>query len=300
MNDSLSKKKSNFYFSLDGKFVEENIESLNFLRFLYKNFLGKTLRKLFINRYISKIYGSYQNSFLSKKKILPFIERHNINTAEFKKNISEFRSFNDFFTRELKSEARPIVPDENILISPADSKLFVATDIFEKTNFFVKNEKFNLEFFLQNKNLAYEYFNGTMMLFRLAPYDYHRFHFPADCIPSKPIRIPGKYESVNPIVYSSGVQPLIKNERHLIILETEEFGEVLVVLVGALLVGKIIETFVSERRYNKGDEMGYFAFGGSTVALIFKQGVINPKEIFLKHSSLGYETEIKMGQAVNI
>ncbi|MFC1894417.1 archaetidylserine decarboxylase [Candidatus Dependentiae bacterium] len=300
MNNWINIKGQNkFYFSTDGKLVKENVEGCKFLNFIYKSFCGKILRRFFSSKICARFYSIYQDSFFSRRKILPFIKKHNINISEFEKKPSQFKSFNDFFIRKLQPEARSICQNTNTLVATADSKLLIIPDLSQKIEFFVKNETFNLEFFLQNKNLAYEYFNGTMMLFRLAPYDYHRFHFPTDCIASKSIKIPGKYESVNPIVYKSGIQPLIKNERRLVVLQTDIFSEVLCIIVGAMLVGKIHETFIPHKKYKKGSEMGYFEFGGSTIALIFKQGIIQPKEIFLKHSALGFETEVNMGQAIN-
>ena len=293
------KKEKNLYYSTQGKLVEEKVEFLRGAKFLYENFLGKFLRCFLRNRLIARICGAYQNSVFSKRKILPFIKKHNIDISEFDEEVSSFKSFNDFFIRKLKQGARSIASGSNVVCSPADSKLFVVPDISKDVHFFVKNEKFNLITFLEDKDLAYQHHNGTLMLFRLAPYDYHRFHFPIDCVATKPKIIHGAYESVNPIAYRAGVQPLLKNERHLVVLKTEGFGEVIMVIIGAMFVGKIVHTYIPEKRYNKGEEMGYFAFGGSTVALLFKNGEIKPKDLFLQHSAQGYETEIKMGQVVN-
>jgi phosphatidylserine decarboxylase len=293
------KKAKNLYYSLDDKLVEEKVEFLRGAKFLYENFLGKFLRCFLRNRLVARLCGTYQNSAFSKRKILPFIKKHNIDITEFEKDVSSFKSFNDFFVRKLKPGARLIASGSNILVSSADSKLFVIPDISKDVHFFVKNEKFNLRTFLKDRDLAHQYHNGTLMLFRLAPYDYHRFHFPTDCVATKLKIIHGAYESVNPIAYRAGVQPLLKNERHLVVLKTEEFGEVIMVLVGAMFVGKIVHTYTPEKRYDKGEEMGYFAFGGSTIAMLFKNGEIEPKEMFLQHSAQGYETEIKMGQAIN-
>jgi len=299
MMKTASNKVKNFYYSIDGKLVEEKVEFLRGARFLYENFFGKILRCFFNTRLMAKLCGVYQNSSFSKKNIVSFIKKHNIDETEFEKDVSEFSSFNDFFIRKLKPGARPIAFDSNIFVSPADSKLFVIPDISYEVEFFVKNEKFNLKTFLKDKDFADQYYNGTLMLFRLAPYDYHHFHFPINCVANKAKIIHGAYESVNPIAYKSGVQPLLKNERHLIVLKTEKSSEIIVVLVGAMLVGKIIENYIPGISYSKGKDMGYFAFGGSTVALLFKKGEIKPKDIFLQNSARGYETEVKMGQAIN-
>ncbi len=292
-------KSEIFYYSSQAKLVQEKIEKSGLLCFLYNNLLGKFLRKFLNKKYAAKIYAIYQNSFWSKRKILPFIKKHNINMSQFERKVSEYKSFNDFFTRKLKPGIRHIDLAPNVFISPADSKLFVVENISQNIEFFVKNERFNLSFFLQEQQLAQQYQDGLLMIFRLAPPDYHRFHFPVDCISSKLKIISGSYESVNPITYKSGIQPLLENERQLTILKTETFSDVIMVSVGAMFVGKIVQKYVPDEKYKKGEEMGYFEFGGSSLVLIFKKGTIIPKKIFLEHSKVGFETEIKMGQTIN-
>jgi phosphatidylserine decarboxylase len=137
-----------------------------------------------------------------------------------------------------------------------------------------------------------------MMIFRLAPPDYHHFHFPCDCTPTKTREFGSDYESVNPVSFKAGFQPLAKNVRHLYILETEKFDRVAMVAVGAMFVGHIVKTFTPEKQYAKGDDAGYFEFGGSTVVLVFKKGTIEPLEQFVKHSEEGIETQVKVGQVV--
>jgi phosphatidylserine decarboxylase len=294
-----TQKHNIFYYSSDGKLVQEKTEQHWLLCFLYQNFIGKLIRRLFTKRFISRFYGFLQNSSLSKYKIDSFVKKHSIQMDQFEKKISEFKSFNDFFIRKLKTGIRSITQDQNIFVSPADGKLFVIEKISQEVSFFVKNEKFNLESFLVDKTLAKEYQDGTLLIFRLSPPDYHRFHFPTDCIPSSPKRISGIYESVSPIAYKHGIIPLIQNERCLTILKTEFFSDVISVSIGAMLVGKIINTFVPEKKYKKGDEMGYFEFGGSSLVLVFKKDSIVLQKKFIENSKRGFETEVKMGQSIN-
>lgn len=288
-----------YYYSQDGKLVCEQIESFYILNFLYKNRMGRLFRYFFNNRFAARLSGIYQDSRFSKKNILPFIKKHKIDTSEFLNKVSDFKSFNDFFIRKLKHDARKINFDENLLVSPADSKLFVIPEVSRETNFFVKNKKFNLKQFLKEDKLAKEYEDGAMMLFRLAPYDYHRFHFPVDCLASKSKNINGILESVNPIVYKSGIQPLTENERQVIILKNTVFGEIIVVLIGAMFVGKIVQTYLPDKNYKKGEEVGYFEFGGSSIVILVKKDALKIKENFVKNSQEGFETEVKMGQSIN-
>ena len=152
--------------------------------------------------------------------------------------------------------------------------------------------------FFNDEILAKKYEGGTLLIFRLAPYDYHRFYFPFDCIPGLIVKIKGKYDSVNPIVFKSGYQPITENKRHLIILKTKNFGEVAMVPVGAICVGKIIETFTENQDYDKGDEAGYFSFGGSTVVLAFEKGKVSIDPKFVEHSKAGYETQVLFGERI--
>jgi phosphatidylserine decarboxylase len=215
--------------------------------------------------------------------------------SEAEKSVDSFKTFNDFFIRKLKPEARPINNNPSIIISPADGQIIIFEHCKKTMKFPIKQSSFSLEQFLGSKKLADIYENGTILIFRLAPWDYHRFHFPLECTPSKPIIIHGKYESVNPLVYRSGVQPLTQNERHLYLLKTTACDEVAMVSVGALCVGKIVETYKPNISYKKGDEAGYFCFGGSTVVLIFKKGTINVNQEIVKNSKDSKETPIKMG-----
>jgi len=245
------------------------------------------------------MYGLYQRSHLSKHKIKLFIKQYKIDMNDYQIPDNYYKSFNQFFIRKLKLNARKINLNPRIIIAPADGKLLAIPNISLEHTFFIKKKSFNLEKFLGNKSLAQDYQNGTMIVVRLAPYDYHRFHFPVDCTPSAPLQINGILESVNPLVFKAGVNPLIENERHLIKLKTNTFDTILMIPIGAMMVGKIVETYKANQEYKKGDEAGYFAFGGSSIALIFKQEVITPRQDFIRHSLHGYETCVEMGEAIN-
>ena len=152
--------------------------------------------------------------------------------------------------------------------------------------------------FLGDENLAEEYSDGSMFILRLTPPDYHRFHSPFDCAIKGSKKIKGIYESVNPIVYALGLNPLESNERQILFLDSKKFGEVLFITVGAMMVGKIKFTYDSRCQLCKGNEMGYFEFGGSTVVLLFKRNTVTIPENFVTNSAEGYETQVKVGQVI--
>lgn len=239
-----------------------------------------------------------QDSYLSKFKIESFIKSNGINIKDFVVPADGFKSFNDFFIRKIKPDVRQIDYDENCVISPADCKVFVIQRLEEETEFFVKNNYFNLEKFLNDKDLAREYLGGTLILFRLRPKDYHRFHFPFDCIPTKAKAINGTLETVNPIAYKAGINPLTENERKLIFLKSEKFDDVAFVPVGAMMVGKISETYKPNKEYLKGDEAGYFSFGGSSIVMIFKKNIVEVEHSFVANSEAGLESEVLIGQRI--
>jgi phosphatidylserine decarboxylase len=249
-------------------------------------------------RFINNLYRLYQESALSKHKIAPFVKKYGINLDDFEQPANGYQSFNDFFIRKLKPGRRAIDAHPHIIIAPADSKLLAIPTLTSSATFWVKSCQFNLETFLHNHQLAADYTNGTMLIFRLAPTDYHHFHFPADGIPDAPMVIAGRFDSVNPIVYKAGYQPLLSNERHIITLHTKTFDTILMIPIGAMLVGKIVETYTPHQPICKGDEAGYFSFGGSTVVLLFKPGIIKLKSHFIENSVNGFETVVKMGEAV--
>lgn len=286
------------YYDLNNNITIERVDMPLFLNFLYRNSFGKVFRSLLVRKFISKLVAYYPDSSFSRYKIKSFIKKHNINKDEFVTKCEDFKTFNDFFVRKIKKESRIIDYAENIVVSPADSKLFVIPDISKEVTFFIKNKKFNLNTFLQDDLLAKKYDGGQMLIFRLAPPDYHRYHFPFNCFAYKPKIINGILESVNPIAYKSGVQPLYENERQVIQLRSSVFGDVCLISVGAMFVGKIIHTFEPEKEYKKGAEVGYFKFGGSTLVLLFEKNKIKVKDIFLKNSAQGYETKVQMGQAI--
>ena len=275
-------------------------DTLNPLQqFVYTHPVGRAFRKVFTgNQLVTRLSGAYADSALSRSHIKGFVKKHSIDMDEAQGDIKSYRTFNQFFTRKLKDGARPLAAGQDVLAAPADGHVLHIDEISERTVFGVKKHKFTLEKFLGDKKLAEQYEGGTILILRLAPWDYHRFHFPVDGTPQKWKRIRGNYESVHPIAYATGVQPLSQNERHLIKMSTKEFGDMIIVPVGALCVGRIKETYKPHQHYAKGDEAGYFAFGGSTVVMVFKPGVVDVEQHIVQNSRRGKEIPVKMGEAI--
>lgn len=281
-----------------GKVSFEKVFGEKALAFLYKDFF---LSKVFLflickNSFFSRFYGFLQSRNFSKKHIDHFIKEYNINTDEIEKNIKDFSSFNDFFIRKLKPDFRPIATGENISVLPADARYMVFQDINISDGFYVKGKIFDLKSFLQDENLARRYSSGSMVIARLSPTDYHRFHFPFDCFASAPKLINGYLYSVNPIAIRKNIDIFSQNKRMITRLYSEKFKEVLFIEIGATNVGSIHQTFQEETFYKKGDEKGYFSFGGSTIILLFEKNTIRFADDILKNSTNKIETKANFGE----
>lgn len=261
--------------------------------------LGASLLHLLVrNPLFSALYGYWQKSPLSKSKIKPFIDQFAINSTEFADSVDSFGSFNDFFIRKLNPAARPIDQDETTAIIPADARYRFFPNIAENEGFIVKGEKFDLFTLLEDEELAKAYANGSMVMARLCPTDYHRFHFPVDCIPSATHWINGWLYSVNPIALKKDIQIFTKNKRTITKLKTENFGEILYLEIGATNVGSIHQTYVPNKIYTKGDEKGYFAFGASSLILLFEPNKIVFDKDLLELSRSSLEIRCLMGQSM--
>jgi phosphatidylserine decarboxylase len=237
------------------------------------------------------------SSARSKKKIAPFVAKHNINLNEYTQPENGYQSFNDFFYRYVKPEYRPI---EKGAVSPADGRVLAFNTLSDTQQFFVKGSEFNLSTFLCDGALAQKYQGGAMIIIRLAPVDYHRFHFPVTGKVNASRKIKGFYYSVSPLALRKKMEIFCQNQREYCIQESNEYGDVLICDVGATLTGGIVQTYKEDAVAEKGSEKGYFAFGGSTLILLFEKGKIKFSEDLVKNTKDGYETFLKMGESIGV
>lgn len=248
----------------------------------------------------ARLYGWLKKRRASAKEIRPFVEQYEVDSSEFAKPIEEMSSFNDFFTRELKEECRPLAPGGERAIIPADGRYLVYPKISEADSFIVKGQTLDLRKLLQNDELYEKYANGTLVMARLCPTDYHRFHFPCECTLGKTQFINGWLYSVNPVALKSNVNRLCENKRCYCELTDTWFGDILYMEIGATNVGSIHQTRVSGLRYEKGAEKGYFSFGGSALILLFEPGKIQLDDDLVEASSKGMEMRCLMGQSLGV
>ncbi|SEB70489.1 phosphatidylserine decarboxylase [Tenacibaculum sp. MAR_2009_124] len=280
-----------------GELKTETPPGEGFLKLLYNNPFGKMMLIPLVKRkFLSSLYGKLMDKPSSINKIEGFVKDLKIDMEDAERSIEDYISFNDFFYRKLKKEARPI---KEGLISPGDGKLLAFENISQVNDFFVKGRKFNLEEFLSDKKLASRFENGSLLILRLAPNDYHRYHFPFDGTPTSMTKIKGNYLSVSPYALASNFTKVFcENKREYCILKMASKGHMLIAPVGATMVGSIIETYTPNKEINKGDEMGYFAFGGSTIVLLLEKGSFSIDQDILNNTKNNRETFVKMGDQI--
>lgn len=266
------------------------------LRFVYENPLGKIALHTLVKRAVfSDWYGRQMDDPKSVERIRLFIETFGVNVEEFADPVESYRSFNDFFYRKLKPDARPIALDPAAVALPADGRHFVIPRVSECRDFFVKGVRFDLPALLADAELAQSYAEGSVLISRLCPTDYHRFHFPAGGIPDEPRLINGPLYSVSPIAFLKRPSIFWENKRYLTQLKTESLGQVLLLEVGATCVGSVVHTAVPGQPVLKGDEKGYFRFGGSCFITVFEPGRIQFSEDLLRNSAENREVYALMG-----
>ncbi len=282
-----------------GQLITENPPGEGYLKFLYHNPFGKLALHLVVKRkFLSSWYGSIKDKPKSVEAIQEFVDDLNIDMNEAVRPIEEYNSFNEFFYRKLKPEARPIGEG---LVSPADAKLIAFEDVDEVNKFFVKGQRFTLKEYFQSEMLANQYENASLFIFRLAPNDYHRYHFPFSGMVSESTKIKGRYFSVSPYALAANFTKVFcENKREYLTLATEEKGEIILSPVGATMVGTIHETFTPNTHVKKGDEMGYFAFGGSTVVMLVDKSKVTIDPDILENTKNKIETAVKMGERIGI
>ena len=285
-----------FFDRLTGEIAEEKVYGDFFLKKLYQTRVGRWLLPLIAgNGVFSKLYGWIQKTRWSQKKIRPFIQKFHINEGEFADSVKSFKSFNDFFTRKLKIDARPL--DQSAVL-PADGRYRVYPQLGESEGIWVKGKYFDLEKLLDSKVLAKRYKSGAVMIARLCPVDYHRFHFPFDCKAGDFRLINGPLYSVSPIALKYNIDILHENKRVITQLESDEFGSVQFIEIGATNVGSIVQTYQAGLEQKKGDEKGYFEFGGSCIIMLFEPGRIHFADDLIHYSSQNLEVRGFMGQAL--
>ncbi len=286
-----------FWNRRDSQVEEEQIYGDAFLRWIYETTLGQKLAdKVLSHSFLSQLYGYYQSSRWSRRKIPSFIKNFHIPMEEFESG--PFLTFNDFFIRKFKPGVRTFVPDPSQFPAFSEARYLGYEQVKPDQKFPVKGTTLSSSGLLLHLEWAKIFEGGPLLLARLCPTDYHRFHFPdsGKCVAT--YRIPGKLHSVNPIALRYKSEIFITNERQVSILETQNFGKIAHIEVGANCVGKIIQTFPLQKEFARGDEKGYFLFGASTIIVLGVAGAWKPDSDLIKQTALGRETLVQLGEPI--
>ena len=231
---------------------------------------------------------------MKKINIIWLVNDFYINTFEY--DDKKYKSYNDFFTRKVISCKRPIMSNKNTLISPCDGKVLAYT-INDDLTLKIKGSYYSVDT-LVNESIMDEYRGGTALVFRLSTDNYHRYCYIDSGTKGKNIHIDGVFHTVQPIALKH-YNFYKTNTREYTVLDTNNFDKVIQVEVGAMGIGKIVNNH-QEYKFKKGEEKGYFEFGGSTIVVLVKKDIITIDEDIYSNSLENIETNVKYGERIGI
>lgn len=264
------------------------------LAFIYGHAVTRLLIRPLLSPIVSRIGGAFLNTRISKLGIRPFVKSNGIDLSIYEKQ--EFTSYNEFFTRKIRAAERPADMRENVLISPSDGKVSVYP-IEENGTFRIKHTPYTVRQLLRDDKLADRYMGGWIYVIRLTVDDYHRYCYVADGRKSRQRKIRGVLHTVNPV--ANDYYPIYKmNSREYCLLKTKELGTILLMEVGALMVGKISNHEEDSAQVKRGDEKGMFEFGGSTIVVMTEPGMAEPDKDIIQNTKAQAETLVKMGEPI--
>lgn len=282
------------YITRDGTKIDGTTGQDHLLEVIYGHALTRMLLRPFLSPAVSDICGKFLSTRLSRRIIPSFVKKNHIDLGIYEKQ--EFDSYNAFFTRKIKAEQRPINEQKNILISPSDGKV-TAYPITQKGRFWIKHTQYTAAQLLKDERLAERYMGGWIYVIRLTVDDYHRYCYVADGRKSRQRKIRGVLHTVNPV--ANDYYPIYKmNSREYCLLKTKELGTILLMEVGALMVGKINNHEEDSAQVKRGDEKGMFEFGGSTIVVMTEPGMTKPDKDIIQNTKVQVETLVKMGEPI--
>lgn len=277
----------------DGTGVESFDRGGRVIGALYGSAVGRRALKVLVKPGVSNLAGNLLDSPLSRPMVRRFVRRNGLDMTDYPDR--RYYSFNDFFTRTIREGARPVENAPERLPSPCDGKLTVFP-LREDTHFTVKGVDYTLATLLRSRELAERFRGGWGLLLRLSVDDYHRYSYPVSGVKGENVRIPGVYHTVN--TRAAAARPIYReNTREYTLISTEHCGCVLMMEVGAMLVGRI-RNLDGPGPVERGREKGYFEFGGSSILLLFEKDRFTPDEDIRQFSERGEETVVKLGEAI--
>ena len=272
-------------------YEKETIAAEKLLRFICENPVGRvSLLYLSTRKVTSRLYGMYCRTRYSARAIPAFIRDYQVDMSGCKEN---YDSFTEFFTREKEGIRFP--EELGMLGSPCEGLASVYTDIDPDSQYAAKDSMFSLSELFGDKDMAESYRGGAIVRLRLTPVNYHRMHFFDDGVIVGTKTIDGALYSVNPLALNRIARLYCRNKRALIQFSSVNFGDVVLVEVGATFVGSIVHCFESGEQVSRGQQAGYFMPGGSLVLMFFRKGAYKPCESLLNQTAAGFETKVAVG-----
>lgn len=285
------------YFNRKTKKIEiEKVYGDALVNWGYQTKLGYWVTQYLLTcRWVSVLMGWYQNTRFSLRGLPEFIKNYEIKMDEYEPG--PFKSFNDFFIRKFKPGIRVFLEQNDAFSAGAEARYLALENVSKDSRFPVKGIEINLHELVGSDSWGGVFEGGTVIIARLCPVDYHRYHFPTSGTIKASYFVPGEYHSVNPVALAKKPDIIFKNERHVTLIENSEFGLYAMIEVGALGVGKIIQSYTGNQAV-RGQEKGYFLFGGSTVVFVLQKNRLKIDADLLENSLRGVETWIPLGDSL--
>ena len=279
-----------------GELLHERVYAAEQLEYLYGDRIGKLLLEhVLTRRTFSWLYGFLKRTRRSREQIREFIDTLEVDTSEVEKPLEAYGSLDEFFSRRLRPGARPVDPNPEHLLSPSDGRAF-AWQCLNGKGLVVKNTRTTMAELIGDSRTANEFGDPAVLLVRLAAADYHRCHFPADGIASPPRAIGSRLHSVHPIALEKGA-PSFANYRMVTRIDSDGFGPLLIIEVGALTVGSIVQTF-TPARVVRGQEKSHFRFGGSALLMLAQADRIAFDDDLIRATGDGLESRVRVGTRI--
>jgi phosphatidylserine decarboxylase len=239
------------------------------------------------------LLAAYQNTGFSARKIEPFIRKHGIDMSDFE--AVEYHSYAEFFERRLRPGRRsfPAAPDE--MGAFAEARYFGWEKLEEGQQFPIKGHSLDARQLLGGDR-ANPFMGGPVLLVRLAPVDYHHVHYPDDGTTLEDDRMGYRLWTVNRNALQSQPDILLRNERHINILQSQNFGRLGFIEVGALSVGRIVQVHPIDKPFKRGEQKSVFRFGGSAIVVFGEPGAWRPADDILEKTKAGTETLLRLGE----
>ena len=281
------------------RLMTEQVYASGFLSWSYNTNLGRLATDFLLrHKFVSQLYGWFHKKPFSRWRIKPFMKKMGINSSESILSLEHFATFNDFFIRQIDPKKRPICSDPDVCIAPVDGKVLAYRIVEPESTFRIKRSRFNLREFLRDDSLAEKFAGGSMIVSRLCLADYHHFHFPDSGIPGKAKSIQGKYHAGGPYALRWLVPFYSENHRMVTLFDSDHFGHMAIVEVGAFTVGSIQQRFQPGAHVAKAAHKGFFELGGSTVVLLFEKNSIELDKGLCENTRNELETYVRLGDSV--